>query len=484
MSAMSEIVRGTLLDHIAALATDADGLDETIRVFLPLPNHLLALRPEVVIVEGTRGAGKTALFQLVTAGRENLREFFSDSAIPVAKWIDAFSEQAPHPSSLVLDQFVSSLAGASDAPLRTFWAVHLLECLSRAGVSAARLPTEISNARGYPSSPAEWVPVAERQLAKVMACLDLVDSELSAHKELVFASYDHLDRIGLLEPNSQIRERLIRALVALWLSLSTRYRSLRSKIFLRPDLFEQAQKSFPDASKLRSRSVSLDWDVDSLFRLTVRHLSNRGPHVNAMVKWLRSAGIALKDHPGGARFGLLPEPLGEEGQRAFAEQLAGAVMGSGPKKGYTYRWIPARLKDAGGRIVPRSFLRLFGYAAREARLANVKGDSLMSPAHLVGALVKTSEDRVRELQEEYEFVGRLVNLKNKTMLMERKDVVKLLAAPASTKPDGFGKDGEAVFRELSRIGVFETRSNGRIDVPDIYRYGYDIKRSGGAKRPR
>jgi hypothetical protein len=229
--------------------------------------------------------------------------------------------------------------------------------------------------------------------------------------------------------------------------------------------------------------VSLEWEVDSLFRMVIRHLANRGASTKDAVTWLQSVGIKLAPHPGGAQFGLMPGSLGESGQRALAKALAGEVMGRGPRKGFTYRWIPARLKDAGGRIVPRSFLRLFEHAAKHAQREAGKSDTLMSPLDLVYALTETSKDRVSELGEEYPFVARLENLKNKTMLMERKDVVKLLKSPAG-QPDGFGADGEAVFRELSRIGVIETRDDGRIDVPDIYRYGYGIKRSGGAKQPR
>ena len=158
-------------------------------------------------------------------------------------------------------------------------------------------------------------------------------------------------------------------------------------------------------------------------------------------------------------------------------------MGKGPKKGYTYRWIPARLKDAGGRIVPRSFLRLFAYAAKEALRDPPGRGPLIEPPHLVQALKATSNDRVNELREEYPFVARLANLRGQTMLMAKPNVIRLLAKPADEE-DGFGKDGSSAFEELLRVGVLEIRADTRIDVPDIYRYGYGIKRKGGAASPR
>jgi len=468
-----------------ALATDADAISSPRAVFLPLASHRLALRPEIVVVEGNRGAGKTALFHLVNELGERVGEFFEDEAIPAATWVDAFSEHRDHPAPTVLDQLVVTIDGPSDTALRAFWAVHLLARLRAASVPGARLPDEIAKIHdGASHDPARWVLHGEQHVASIMRALDDLDAALAAKKELVFASYDHLDRLGVLDPTRSIRQRLIRALVALWLSFSTRYRNLRGKIFLRPDLFEEAERGFADASKLRPRSVSLDWDVESLYRLLVRHLANAGPHVNAMRTWLSAASVGLAQHRAGSQFGMMPEDLGERGQRNLVKKLAGEVMGKGPKKGYTYRWILARLKDAGGRIVPRSFLRLVAYAAREASPDPPGRDPLIEPSQLVQALKETSRDRVNELREEYRFVARLINLRDKTMLMERKEVIRLLAQPAREDPDGFEQDGESVFEELLRIGVLETRADGRIDVPDIYRYGYGIKRKGGAASPR
>ena len=41
----------------------------------------------------------------------------------------------------------------------------------------------------------------------------------------------------------------------------------------------------------------------------------------------------------------------------FVEQLIGRYMGTSPKKGYSYTWIPNHLQDANGDLSPRSFLK-------------------------------------------------------------------------------------------------------------------------------
>jgi hypothetical protein len=474
--------RDMLLEHIAALAQDEDSSSDVRVVFLPLVAHRLALRPDVVIVEGTRGAGKTALFRLVHELGPRVREFFEDQTIPLAKWVDAYSESIDHPSPGVLDELVNRVGEGGDAALRAFWLAHLLARLRAQGIGSAALPSSVeAHYHGHACNPAAWIDVAQRDIGLLMASLDAVERDLAAKRECAFASYDNLDRLGVLAETRSTRQRLVRSLLALWLSCATRYKQLRGKIYLRPDLFEEAERSFPDASKLRPRSVSLSWEVASLFRLAVRHLANRGPHIEAMRGWLLQTRVTISQR---GDYGWMPDEMGEAEQRLFAAGLAGETMGSGPKKGYTYRWMPARIKDAGGRIVPRSFIRLL----RNAALATIESglprtDALMESTSLVGALRQTSKDRVAELTEEYPFVRRVANLEGKTMLMERSDVVRLLAQPR-VEHDGFGCNGDAVFDELERIGVLDVRSDGRIDVPDIYRYGYGIKRRGGAKAPK
>jgi hypothetical protein len=475
-----------VLEHIGALAPDEDTSAQVAPVFLALATHKLALRPDVVVVQGTRGAGKTALFRVVHELGSRLRDFFQDSAIPAATWVDAYSEtSAAHPATPALDELVARAGPGGDAALRAFWAVHLLGRLSREKVPCAEIPPAIAETYARaPNDPASWIDSAERGIGAAMAGLDAVESALAAERRMVFASYDHLDRLGILAQTRATRQRLVRALLALWLSSATRYRRLRGKIFLRPDLFEEAEDSFPDASKLRPRAVALSWDVGSLYRLTVRHLANRGPNGSAMREWLERFGPELEDHPAGSDLGLVPGDMDEARQKRFASALAGETMGTGPKKGYTHRWIPARLRDAGGAIVPRSFLRLLHHAAvRTLGEGPPTTGPLMDPTMLVAALELTSEDRVRELGDEYPFVRRLENLDGQTMLMDQPRVIAMLAHEGATD-DGFGSDGRAVFEELRRIGMVDVRADGRIDVPDIFRYGYGIRRKGGAKAPR
>jgi hypothetical protein len=108
----------------------------------------------------------------------------------------------------------------------------------------------------------------------------------------------------------------------------------------------------------------------------------------------------------------------------------------------------------------------------------------MDPQSLVAALRPTSRARVKEISEEYPIVNRLENLRGLEVMLERTETVKRLGKPVPGEQGGLPKNGDIVLDELLRIGVLKEREDGRIDVPDIYRYGFDIKRKGGVARPK
>ena len=107
----------------------------------------------------------------------------------------------------------------------------------------------------------------------------------------------------------------------------------------------------------------------------------------------------------------------------------------------------------------------------------------MRPTDLSGALARTSLDRGAELAEEVPLVSRLQRLEGLTLLLPRREVEVRLAKRAGPT-DTFVEDGAAAIEELQRLGVLAIRPDGRVDVPDIYRYGYKIKRKGGVRKPR
>lgn len=365
--------------------------------------------------------------------------------------------------------------------LRLFWIGHLIRILAqRQLLDPEGIGGDLERLLEIPAADLpNWLPEARRNSGALTTLLDGVERRLAQEERRIFASYDHLDRIGSFDP--EIRGKYVASLLALWLSFSNRYQWLRSKIFLREDLFEHAEQTFPDATKLRPRSVSLEWSREDLYRVVVLHMGNLSPEMRG---WLQGVeGLDLFERQD---WGWMPGPMPEGVQKAFVDRLAGELMGKGVRKGYTYRWIPNHLQDAHSRIVPRSILGLLGHAAERALEDSVRdgGSRLLEPKHLRAALGETSELRVAEIREEYPLVDRFENLRGENVLMERSRAVELLGQKRPGEPQSFPEDGERVFSELLDLGVLTVRPDGRVDVPDIYRSGYGIKRRGGVALSR
>jgi len=464
--------RRTLLDELSRLPVDADADDDVIRTFLPNPIYQRALDQRVFIIRGERGAGKTALFKLIHAA--------STKKIPLADLIvgapqgtriEGFSEtETIHPPSDVVETFATT---AAPEALRAFWLGHLAARLHAEVYSDTALPEAFGGAyAGHVTDLGRWVPAAQAALPELYAWLDGLESRA---KTTCFVIYDHLDRIAANQ--SEVRRKLATALLGLWLSLSQRYDHLRGKILLREDLFQAALTSFADATKLEARSVRIEWNAGKLYALLVRRMAT----FDKLRDWLVNvAEVALSQQK---YLGHVPKPeFDEDEQSGFANKLVGQYMGAGPTKGVSYKWLISHLQDANLRVTPRSILELIRGAAETSLQRGPKASyrRLLDPTELQSSLEKASKRRVDELREDYPIVGSLESLRGETLFLSKKEVLAALRGFSKNAPSR--ADPNDAFDELTRIGVLSDRGNDRIDVPDIIRYEFGIKRKGGVRR--
>lgn len=469
---LEEPRRGILLEALSGLSSDSEADAHPLAGFLPLREHSKALMPGILVVAGARGAGKTALFKaLRECQRRDLRldAILPGNPLEALQWIEGFSEDSRlHPPVGVLQEF---LHRSDDAMLRRFWLGHLVGRIWQSFEPACECPLPAWN--GHAAAPSRWIDEVSVRLESLFQWLDRLDEWAERTDRWIIVSYDHLDRIS--SGREGLRDHYIQALLGLWMSLANRTRRIRCKVFLRTDLL-QGLRDLPDASKFAARTISLDWTVESLFRMLVRRMAAMGP----LNEWFQEAGIPLKPHPD---LGWMPpDAMPESAREAFVSTLAPPVMGRGIKKGATHRWIPNHLQDARGSIVPRSLLNLMALAAEEALRAGYQGTHLLAPVHLAGALVGTSTRRFNEVLEEHSVVRRLEVFRNRTAPFEAGPFHRDIGAHLSTEDD-YGQDGRQVTKVLINLGLISERLDGRIDVPDIYRFGLDIRRKGGVKQP-
>ena len=495
---MNTINKQKLLELIAEIAPgrataehESNDNDKFLKNFLPIPDYRYALEPNILLIVGGRGVGKTELFHLLSieSGREALVQSLGIRSLPnlnKTSWITGFKgtgqadKNFPSPESVEIQ-----MNQANKVEWRSFWVGLLLgrllqqEKFKFKEFLVEQIETEtVKTLRDELPLLSTWQPIIYRDFERLNFILDKLDKKLIETDDWLFITYDELDR---LVPSYNDLANPIRELLAFWLDRWRRWERIRPKIFLRTDLFRDDFLSFPDASKLKAHQVTLEWKHSWLYRLLVKRLANSGLE---MTEYLQNIpNLIIKNETDLGWTVSSDEKLFED----LIGRMIGKYMGSGAKKGITYRWIPNHLQDAGGRIAPRSFLKLFVLAA-EVRLEQSEffeeSINLLQPSDLQGALMNTSEERIRELKDEYPW---LESLKNSLRGLEapiQKDIfLDALQTSGLTSQQLPSTSSEGILQYLLQLGIIESRSDARINMPEIYLHGFGVKRKGGVKRP-
>lgn len=469
---------------------ESDQDQEFLNNFLPIVDYRHALEPSTLLILGGRGVGKTELFRLlaIPSGRKYLVKSLNITSLPdlsKTTWIAGFGKtkkvSKKFPAPEIIEKHMND---ADNVQWRSFWIGLILGVLLQQedfkfkDFITGKMDAEIATTlRDRLSLLSDWQPVIYQNFERLNSILDELDQKLIEEDEWLFVSYDELDRLvtsytSLANP--------IRELLALWLERFRRWDRIRPKIFLRTDLFQEDFLRFPDASKLKAYQVKLEWKHLWLYQLLVKRLANAGIE---MVKYLQDIPTLISDNQDELGWTVSSnETLFEE----LIQKMIGKYMGTTPKKGFTYRWIPNHLQDASGRIAPRSFLKLFVLAAQQRIQQQAYTGSLLQPSNLQGALMDTSEVRILELGEEYPWLESLKMSLNGLEAPVQKDkfleAVKATTWKTDQQPPASSPEG--ILKYLLQLGVVESRSDGRINMPEIYLYGFKVKRKGGVKRPK
>ena len=336
---------------------------------------------------------------------------------------------------------------------------------------------------------AATVLMLQQQPSRYSESLSQLDNQLAGKKQNLLVVFDALDRLA--QDWSTIRE-LTRALLRLAIGLQS-FVAIRAKIFMRVDMFSDREIfRFQDSSKIKNDHVSLVWQPEELYGLVLFEIL-RDPEGETALKILAEQT---------ATSGALPikgedSRLHLDDQRRLVNALAGEFMGSSKKRGLVYTWVPLHLSDAANTCSPRTFLAAWKKAAERVP---VPSDRAIDHLGLLDGVRSASQSRLNELYEDYEWIRpSLEALKRQFVPMSRDQLFQLweesrvlLAIESSTHgevwktPAGLADSPgpEALLEAMKAVAVMDERSNGKINVPDIYRVEAGILRKGGVAVPK
>lgn len=481
----------------------SDGRPEKISDVFYLASHMNALALDRPLVIGMRGAGKSFwsdvlcnadLRSVLTKkihGYESLRSVHS------IRWDqgNSFSPDLPDASTLT----DALLAGT---PPRLLWLSLFLskfqsEC-NKSGINT-----------GIPHPDEGWAKVflwAKENPDALRGGLAKLEQALVSNGNCVLLVIDGLDRMaGRLTQGVECLRGLLEVLLE-----SRKLKGLRFKAFLREDMTNLSSVlSFPDASKLLNEAPRLSWSREEIFALHLHKLAQKSDTLQGLIE--KKFGPPKHKSPSYWHPVLVEFPLTvkqhAEKLTEVLKLLAPPYMGKAPNKGHVYSWWYKHLADGKGRVSPRTFSAALTATLRASEGTTGSTEFALTPKGIQQGLREASTARVGELKEDYFWIetalaafndrstpvtvkeingvwsGTRVNdghqAKSVPQIIREKCADKEVFVPWDDA--NFTISPSQNLRDtLVELGILTLRDEGtRLDMPDIYRLGYKIRKRGG-----
>lgn len=447
--------------------------------FYPLKEYKYIFDNNKFIITGSKGSGKTALFKVLNCQEyvQALAEYVEipKNEIQSTEWLVGLDSKEGFPTK-------SNFKAIGKKKDREYYAVYwkiltfrtLRSIIMELQVSCEDYLREIFECK-Y-SEMIEFIEAHKNLDERLSELFIEVDESLCQKNKFVIITYDALD--FCIE--KEYRGDLISELISFWAENNLRFKNLKTKIFLRNDIFKN-EVHLTDKIKLNNYRTTIEWDYDYLLAMVWKRMMEASPELRDILRRaLENKGYSLQEFQ---TVGIVPKPS-EEINKIILNELVGEKMGSG-NKAYTYNWIVYRLSDTKNNIVPRSILKLFSTAARNEMLEmdapGKEFGKLLRPRSFVEAMQDVSEDRVTDMSEEYEEYQKVFSdLKNYcTNFPAEERTLREALMKCGIKEESLKSNID----QLIDIGVLKEYQRKKSDpiryhIPDIYLKGMKLTRKG------
>ncbi|MER7014066.1 hypothetical protein ABT324_21815 [Saccharopolyspora sp. NPDC000359] len=439
--------------------------------------HRRALDPDVTVVKGGRGVGKTVWFQALQD--DELREIAAEEyRLPQLRRVRAFpgfgaDQSESYPRQRTLEDLLQR------ANAKIIWETVVLKALGHPELQSGKWSERVEWIRDHAEDTDEWLIRADQ------------DADSTGTTKLFL-----FDALEWLHSNRDHADQLTIGMLQLALDLRITTRNLRAKVFIRHDWLDKLQLNFSDASKILSNQADLQWPRSNLYGLLFHYLGNADDEHSATFRNMTGAWTSSS-----SRF-LPPEPLlgDPDRQHTAFVSIAGPYMGPDRRRGHTYTWVPNHLADGAGQVSPRSFLNALRTATENSEDQHPSHAFALHWEPIKQGVQSASSMRLKEITDDINWVpttidplrGRQVPIEQSEVeaCWQRAEVQSDLAALQQKSPDDESPAGPRDLRpgklidELIELGIMTRRKDGRLDLPDIYRIAFGLGRKGGVPRVR
>jgi hypothetical protein len=478
VKAMSEITSG------AAASESELNSEEDLRInFYPRIDYRFIFERNKFLILGEKGSGKTALYAVLSQAKyaRELAKFCGVNNHEWRRtiWIKGLGKEGErYPSRANF----TALHGMNENQLRNYWLILLCREIDS-------IVFEFEPKIQLEPAVAEASFLELRLLAqdyslseKLEDYLAQVNKHLASASKYITIIYDYLD--SLLTEEGNLRGDLVAALLGLWYEYQNRFSNLRTKIFLRKDIYErEIRTGLTDKVKLNNFRQEIEWNLPQLLNMIWKRILERDPDNGRNFVIPVLDGSSLQEEP---ILGIIPN-FSQEQHTKLLELLFGSRMG-GSNKAIPYKWIEQHIADTFRHIQPRSILNLFALGAESELKDPSVATTIIRPQNFESVVRGVSEARVRDLWEEYPVLQPIFDdLREHLPQFPVQDIdLQKALIDIKAKHDSLTKhDVKDLLQELINVGVLyeykfnRTATGGtRYHIPDLYLFGLGLTRKG------
>ncbi|HLP61686.1 MAG TPA: hypothetical protein VK186_22795, partial [Candidatus Deferrimicrobium sp.] len=448
-----------ILDNFSFSTGTAEKQEDFLDTFVETDLVKKALSPDIPLVLGRKGTGKTAIFRRILAEKD--RDVFI-----VTSPADLSSQ---HPFFLTVNGFktIEETLQKNNGGWSEFWIIYICMIsyfrLEKKGDAPKILGENIpglltvkpSNSKGIDNFIENFMKINKYRLI-ADEWLENLDRYASENTVLLF---DGLDTgFGVGDADRERRKKAIEGLFTVVTDSGSRLKNLKFKILLREDIWKSLK--FENKSHLFGRSIPLKWaDQVTFFKVLIKQ-AIRNRYYKELIE----------------NFNLpisMPIEYWAEQQVIDAwNRLVGERM-KGSKSAFTKNWVWNRLADGNEDHSPRYLLQFMHQALeweKNEQKRNPSDKSIIRPRAFISVLPEVSELALGALRDE-EF-------------QELKPLMSALTAigraPVNSADLEISMDMINLAREVGLLGVYEGSEEEveRYSVPELFRHALKMTRKG------
>jgi MinD-like ATPase involved in chromosome partitioning or flagellar assembly len=418
-----------------------------------------ALSPDVPLVRGRKGTGKTALFRKISEADNRLSIKITAPQSLQADMAWTWGADAYRESETILR--------GSDLDWKFFWAFFIAarmqserpDLLAASGALAGAFHSHLSTEIEVLNALEQISSLPRRELL-VAEWMRKVDASLTNPILLVF---DGLDTgFGNTSLDRNRRREATEGLFSYLLDRGGEFSHVKLKILLREDIWRQLR--FENKSHLFGRDASLSWqNSDEFYKVVLSH-ARRAPSFAKLLKDDKLASVIADTDADAWSLEAL--------SRAWVLLIGERMKGSGTT--YTQNWVWNRLSDANSDRNPRYLLMLMNLVTAWEQKEQMRGRydrSIIRPRALEQQLPEVSNWAIEAVKEEFPELQPLMDRLTNERTPFTADFI-----------ENIGADIVSLAQEVGLLGVYEERDGSpeRYSVPEIYRLALNMKRRGQA----